>query len=198
MIAVLDYGIGNLANLINALKFIKADLEIITDASQLRSQKKIILPGVGAFKAAMRNLTERGFDKALKNEAKAGAKILGVCVGMQVLFESSEEDGYSAGLGLIPGEIKRLTKAPKIPHMGWNRLNNHQPHPLLKGIDQQAWFYFVHSYADLAESAYGLATTDYYQNFSSIVAHGNIFGAQFHPEKSQNSGLQLLNNFKKL
>jgi glutamine amidotransferase len=159
----------------------------------------IVLPGVGAFGQAMENLRMIGWDVALRDAVKRGVPFIGICLGMQLLFESSEEMGQHEGLGILPGAVKRLNGEFKVPQMGWNQIHIQQSNPLLNDVADNSYAFFVHSYYCAPRDASDIiATTDYGIEFASVVAHENIFGAQFHPEKSQAVGLKLLANFAEL
>ncbi|MDH5751813.1 MAG: imidazole glycerol phosphate synthase subunit HisH [Deltaproteobacteria bacterium] len=205
MILIIDYNVGNLYNLKNALDFQGLDNRIVTRPEELKGATHIILPGVGAFRPAMEHLRENGMDQAVREAVASGVPFLGVCVGMQLLFDESEEDGPSQGLGLIPGRIIRFTGQGsngtrlKVPQMGWNKVNWQRDDPLQEGIPDGNYFYFVHSYhAEPEHPEDTLGLTDYGEVFPSVVRRGNVWGAQFHPEKSQNPGLRLLKNFSAL
>jgi len=198
MIGIINYRAGNLQNLKNALDFLGADSEILDHPSQLAGHNKLILPGVGAFGPAMENLRSFGFVEVIKAEVAKGTPLLGICLGMQLLFTKSFEDGEHEGLGLIPGEVIRFTHQElKIPQTGWNHATFADPgDPLLKGVRPEPWFYFVHSYAcHPADPANQLGETDYGDCFCSIAKRGKVYGVQFHPEKSQADGLAILKNF---
>jgi glutamine amidotransferase len=198
MIAIVDYGAGNLRSVRNALEFLDADVVTASVPDDLAGAEKIVLPGVGAFGAGMAALRERGFEGPLKEAVEAGTPLLGICLGLQYLFESSDEMGQHSGLGLLRGQVTRLPEEDglKIPHIGWNSLTIQRESPLLAGIPDQAYAYFVHSYAVVADDpADVLATTDYGGPFVSVVGRGNVFGIQCHPEKSQGVGLRILKNF---
>ena len=196
MIQIIDYGVGNLHNLKNALDYQDLPNEIVTDPARLASASHVLLPGVGAFRPAMEHLTASGMIPAIEAHVAAGKPFFGICVGMQLLFDESMEDGRTQGLGLISGRVVRFDHAHKIPQIGWNQVRFQHPDPLLEGIEDGEYFYFVHSYhAELADQTDGLGLTDYGVTFPAIVRRGNIWGAQFHPEKSQNAGLRLLANF---
>ncbi|MCS6773729.1 MAG: imidazole glycerol phosphate synthase subunit HisH [Anaerolineae bacterium] len=207
MIALVDYGAGNLRNVQKALEHVGARVTLTDEPEQLAAADKIVLPGVGAFADCRRGLIERGLFEPLRALAQAGKPLLGICVGMQLLFEVGEEMGEWEGLGLIPGRVVRFAGAPfeganalKVPHIGWNQLHPvRADHPLLRNIRADSYAYFVHSYhACVFSSTCVVATTDYGYEFPSIVAKDNIWGLQFHPEKSQDTGLQLLKNFVEL
>jgi imidazole glycerol-phosphate synthase subunit HisH len=197
MIAIIDYGAGNLRSVRNALTHLGANVVTVNAPDQMTGTEKIVLPGVGAFGNGMEALREAGFEQPIIDAAHAGVPLLGICLGMQYLFDSSDEMGQHRGLGLLPGRVKRFPENDlKVPHMGWNQLHIRQNNPLLNGITDKAYTYFVHSYyveADYPNDV--LATTDYGIDYASIVGRGNIFGIQSHPEKSQSVGLQILKNF---
>ena len=198
MIAIIDYGLGNLGSVANMLKVIGEKSKITNDVDTIKAADGIILPGVGAFDAGMEKLNELGLSEAIKSEAKAGKPILGICLGMQLLGNGSEE-GTLPGLSLIPFKCKRFcfNDSPlKIPHMGWDIVEIKAKHPILKGFDGIQRFYFVHSYhAVCEESDDVLLTCDYGYSFAAAVARNNVIGVQFHPEKSHDFGLALLKNF---
>jgi glutamine amidotransferase len=200
LIAIVDYNMGNLASVKNAFDLLGEKVVVESDPEKLSSYDRIILPGVGAFGDAMEHLRARGMDQAVREYARSGKYLLGICLGMQLLFESSEEFGISEGLGLIQGRVvafdtSRFHTPLKVPHMGWNRMFTKE-HPLFKGLDEAHYLYFVHSYHALCthesdtvgESVYGY-------RFTSAVAHENVMGIQPHPEKSHKNGLTILKNF---
>ncbi|MBN2472145.1 MAG: imidazole glycerol phosphate synthase subunit HisH [Anaerolineae bacterium] len=198
MIAVIDYGASNLRSVMHALGHLGADAHVAEEPDGLRGADALILPGVGAFGAGMDQMRARGFEAPLRVAVEAGVPLLGICLGMQFLFEASDEMGAHDGLGLLPGRVVRFPAdlGRKIPHMGWNQLHPRRESPLLAGIPDGAYAYFVHSYyCAPADAADVLATTDYGMDFTSIVARGSVYGVQFHPEKSQAVGLRLLQNF---
>lgn len=195
-IAIIDYGVGNLRSVEKAFAATGNPTIISNDESVLREAKGLVLPGVGAFAACMKALTARGFDEFVRRWVMEGKPLLGICVGMQMLFEESEEFGDSAGLGLLRGRVRRFSNDLVVPQVGWNQVRKRGLHPLLGKIDDQAFFYFVHSYyCEVDDPAVVIAETDYDLTYTSIVAHGDLFGVQFHPEKSQAVGLQMLSNF---
>ena len=200
MIAIIDYNVGNLHNLKNALDHLGLPGKIVRDAVELPDASHIILPGVGAFKAAMEHLRQAGMEDAVRERVAAGIPFLGVCVGHQLLFEESEEDGLHEGLGLLRGRIVRFrSETLKIPQIGWNQVIWQREDPLTAGIPDRSYFYFVHSYhAVTSDEADTLGIAEYGEPFPAVVRHGNVWGAQFHPEKSQNAGLRLLKNFAAL
>jgi glutamine amidotransferase len=196
MIAIVDYGMGNLFSVHKALERIGASAVVTERPEDLASAEKIILPGVGAFGDAMKELEKRGLAAALRNEAGKGKIILGICLGLQVFFERSEESPGVGGLGLLPGEVKRFVTDLKVPHMGWNELIMKRKPSLYNGIDEGAHVYFVHSYYVVPQNPADIATTtDYGGEFVSSVWRGNLVATQFHPEKSQAMGLRMLKNF---
>ena len=203
MIAIIDYGVGNLFSLKSSLAMIGAQAVVTGDADVLRSADRLILPGVGAFGDARQKLAQTGLDAALCAEAARGKPVLGICLGMQMLFEKSLEYGEHEGLGLIPGQVVpmagRLPSGLKIPHIGWNALSIHKPdHPLMKYTGSGDCVYFVHSFyaSDCAESV--IATAEYGIDVTAAVAKGNVMGCQFHPEKSGTVGLDILKAFCEL
>ena len=202
MLAVIDYGAGNLRSVLHALNHLGVDnIRLIRQPHELKQPDKIILPGVGAFGAGMQQLAQQNLIAPLKEALLAGVPYLGICLGMQFLFEYSDEMGTHEGLGILPGHVTRFPPTPglKVPHMGWNQLNQKQSSPLLTGIPAQSSVYFVHSYyCAPANPADLVASVDYGLPFAAVVQRDNIFGVQFHPEKSQRTGLHLLTNFLEL
>ncbi len=195
-VAIIDYGVGNLRSVEKAFAAMDCDAVVSDDEQVLREAERLVLPGVGAFAACMTALRERGFDELVRERVTEGTPLLGVCVGMQMLFEESEEFGRSVGLGLLRGRVRRFTNELLVPQVGWNQVKQQRTHPLLANIADDAFFYFVHSYyCDAADRRDVLGETEYGASYASIVAHTNICGVQFHPEKSQTMGLQLLKNF---
>ena len=198
MIAILDYGLGNLGSISNMLKVIGEKSKITNDVEIIRKSDGIILPGVGAFDAGMSKLNESGLTDVIKEEAGKGKPILGICLGMQLLGNKSEE-GKLSGLALIPFECKKFSfedKSLKIPHMGWDIVDFRKQHPLLEGLMGQQRYYFVHSYYAVCENSDNvLMTCDYGIEFACSVVKDNVIGVQFHPEKSHDFGLALLTNF---
>lgn len=197
MIGVIDYGMGNVRSVLNALEYLGATAELVPDADAAGRADRLLLPGVGAFGSGMRRLAERGFTESLPELVAAGRPLLGICLGMQLLAEAGSEHGETAGLGLIPGRVDRLEVAPlRTPHVGWNELTIAAESPLLAGLPEDPTFYFVHSYEFRAtDPAHVSASTDYGGAVTAVVEDGAVFGAQFHPEKSQSAGLTLLRNF---
>ncbi|MFS0724709.1 imidazole glycerol phosphate synthase subunit HisH [Paenibacillus sp. 1P07SE] len=195
MIAIIDYGMGNLHSVSKAVERLGYEAKVSADPQEILEADGAILPGVGAFGDAMQNLRNTGLDEVTRFYAGSGKPLLGICLGMQLLFSESEEYGNNEGLNLLPGKVIRFKGDYKVPHMGWNRLAFRQASPLFEGLTE-GHVYFVHSFhAQPAESADLLATTDYYQDVTAIVGRGNVYGMQFHPEKSGELGMQLLDNF---
>ena len=203
MIGIVDYNMGNLASVINAFEILGADIAVESDPSKLNEYDKLILPGVGAFGDAMEHLKENGMDKAVKEYANSGKPLLGICLGMQLLFESSEEFGSSQGLGLIEGKVVAFDESKfdhklKVPHMGWNELFNQNDTALFDGLDKEFYLYFVHSFHAVCDDKYAIGKTYYGYEFVSAVNKDNIYGIQPHPEKSHENGLKIIENFVKL
>ena len=194
--AIIDYGVGNLRSVEKAFHASGCEAVVSDDERVLRGAERLVLPGVGAFRACMRALGERGFDALVRERAGAGTPLLGVCVGMQMLFEESEEFGRERGLGLLRGRVRRFPPNLRVPQVGWNQVSWRRSHPLAAGIADESFFYFVHSfYCQAADEADALGRTDYGLDYASVVARENVCGVQFHPEKSQAAGLRLLKNF---
>jgi glutamine amidotransferase len=200
MTGICDYNMGNLASVRNAFSLLGDTVAVESDPDKLEKYDRLILPGVGAFGDAMAHLRERGMDDALKQYARSGKPMLGICLGMQLLFESSEEFGSNPGLGLVKGKViafdtARFDHPLKVPHMGWNRMFT-KAHPLFEGLDEAHFLYFVHSFHAVADDANdSIGETEYGYRFTSAVAHDNVLGIQPHPEKSHKNGLQILKNF---
>jgi len=197
-IAIIDYGMGNLHSVAKAVERLGEVAVVTSEPAKILAADGVILPGVGAFGDAMELIRESGLDATIAEVAARGIPLLGICLGMQLLFTSSEEHGYHEGLGLLPGRVERFKGPFKVPHMGWNRLATLRNDPILDGIDG-GHAYFVHSYRVIPEQRSDLlATADYYGEVSAIVGRGNVYGMQFHPEKSSDLGMRLLGNFLKL
>jgi glutamine amidotransferase len=195
-VAIIDYGVGNLRSVEKAFQAGGADAVVTSDERVLRAADRLVLPGVGAFRACMEALTARGFDRLLRERVEEGTPLLGVCVGMQMLFEESEEFGTTRGLGLLRGRVRRFAEARRVPQVGWNQVVWRKSHALAEGIEDESFFYFVHSYfCDAADERDVLGRTEYGNLYASVVARGAVCGVQFHPEKSQAAGLRLLKNF---
>lgn len=197
MITMVDYGIGNLRSVQKALEYVGGEVTLTSAPEAIRRAEKLVLPGVGAFGAGMDALRERGLVEPLCQVAASGAPLLGICLGMQLLFETSEEMGRHRGLGLLPGRVVRFTgDSLKVPHMGWNQIEHDGRHPLLRNVPDGAHAYFVHSYyCRPADPQATLAETEYGARFPALAGRDNVVGIQFHPEKSQVVGLQILKNF---
>ena len=201
MIAIVDYGVGNLFSLRSSFKAIGIDAEFTSDEKIIKSADKILLPGVGAFEDAARKLRDTGLGEVVVSQVKEGKPLLGICLGMQLLFERSFEFGCHEGLGLIPGDIVpfegRIDKSLKIPEIGWNQLTLNKPSALYKGFSGGEFVYFVHSYYADCDKNYVSAFSEYDVIFPASVEYENVFGCQFHPEKSGKTGLKILENFCK-
>lgn len=199
MIAIIDYGVGNLFSLKSSLAAIGAEAIVTKDEELIRSAEKIILPGVGAFEDAMNKLVASGLADVVKDEVKKGKQLMGICLGMQMLFEKSFEYGEHEGLGLIPGEVVPIGDVIpdnlKIPHIGWNALKFKAENPLFKYISDGDCVYFVHSFYAANCDDYVTATAEYGAELTAAVRNGNVFGCQFHPEKSGSVGLNILRAF---
>ncbi|HEY3291703.1 MAG TPA: imidazole glycerol phosphate synthase subunit HisH [Anaerolineae bacterium] len=204
MIAVVDYGAGNLRNVCKALEHVGARPELTSDAQIIKQADKVVLPGVGAFADCRQGLISAGLFTLLQDVAHSGTPFLGICVGMQLLFDVGHEMGEWSGLGLIPGHVVRFdfkhlddgAKQLKVPHIGWNMIEPRKAHRLLTNVQKDGYAYFVHSFHPVADNVDDVVTTTSYgYDFASIVARENVWGIQFHPEKSQEVGLQILRNF---
>jgi glutamine amidotransferase len=194
---VIDYGGGNVGSLVAALERRGADFALTGEPAVVERAEAAILPGDGAFGATIDALRERGLDGPVRAVIAAGRPFLGICVGMQVLFDSSDEYGGAVGLGILPGEVRRFTAAPRVPHMGWNDLVVERTHPFVDGIASGAWAYFLHSYRVETTDAL-VASCEYGERFAAIVARDNVMATQFHPEKSRTTGGRLLDNFLRI
>lgn len=195
-VAIIDYGVGNLRSVEKAFAAMGCEAIISGDERVLREAERLVLPGVGAFGACMKALKERGFDSLVKERADEGTPLLGVCVGMQLLFDESEEFGSTRGLGLLKGSVRRFAGELVVPQVGWNRIHQKQPHALFEGIANGAFCYFVHSfYCEPLDQKVVAGETEYGLRYASVVAQANVCGVQFHPEKSQEIGLRMLKNF---
>ncbi len=203
MIGIVDYNMGNLASVINAFKKVGADTRLESNPEKLANYDKLILPGVGAFGDAMEHLKSNGMDSAIKEYAKSGKPLLGICLGMQLLFESSQEFGATEGLGLIEGKVVAFDKSKfdhklKVPHMGWNELFKQKDVKLFEGLEEEFYLYFVHSFHAVCDDKYAIGKTYYGYEFVSAVNKDNIYGIQPHPEKSHKNGLKIIENFVNL
>jgi glutamine amidotransferase len=198
-VAIIDYGVGNLRSVEKAFAATGCEAIVTADENELRKAQRLVLPGVGAFGACMKALNERGFDRLVREKALEGTPLLGVCVGMQLLFEESDEFGATTGLGLLRGRVRRFENDLVVPHVGWNRIYQKQQHALFDGVVDGSFCYFVHSfYCEPADETVVAGETEYGSPYASVIAHKNICGVQFHPEKSQDVGLQMLKNFTTL
>jgi imidazole glycerol-phosphate synthase subunit HisH len=195
MIAVADYGIGNLGSVTKGFRRAGAEVLLTGDPETLRRADALVLPGDGAFAATMAEVERRGLVPVLREAVEKQKPLLGICIGMQLLFEESEEHGRHAGLGFLPGRVRRFEGDLPVPHMGWNRLHCRRPHPILDGVADGAHVYFVHSYYCDAPSDVVIASSDYGHDFAAIVGRGSVLGVQFHPEKSQEVGLRMVESF---
>ena len=195
-VAIIDYGVGNLRSVEKAFAAMGCDAVVSGDDGVLQSAERLVLPGVGAFASCMTALRERGFDSLVQERAAAGTPLLGICVGMQMLFEVSDEFGTTDGLGLLRGRVRRFANDLVVPQVGWNRIRQRRQHGLFAGVEDGAFCYFVHSYYCEPENTdLMVGETEYGVKYASVVANENICGVQFHPEKSQHVGLQMLKNF---
>jgi len=202
VISIIDYGMGNLRSVEKGFTSQGIPVRVITDPGDVANSSGVVLPGVGAFGDCVRNLRERSMIGPIKNFIESGRPFLGICLGFQVLFESSEEAPGEPGLGVLKGKVVRFRgeeKKMKVPHMGWNRVKMPAQSPILKGIPQRSWFYFVHSYYVVSERrGVNVLLSDYGGEFEAGVISGNLFAFQFHPEKSSDYGLVILRNFSRL
>ena len=197
-VAVVDYGVGNLRSVRRGLEATGAEVEVTSDTRTIDEAAGVVLPGVGAFAPARQKLAESGLDHHLVEIARQGKPLLGVCLGYQLLFAGSYEDGYTEGLGLLPGPVRRLVTTPerKVPHVGWNRVRQARPDILFDGIADRSYFYFVHSYyPELKAGMEVVGTCDYGRTLTVVARSGSVCGTQFHPEKSGPAGLRLYANF---
>lgn len=196
-ISIVDYGAGNIGSVVNMCKHIGVQAKVVQSRQDVEASEKILLPGVGAFDAAMEKLSDNGLIETLRLMAEKGTPLLGICLGMQLLCQGSEE-GELSGLGLLPIKCEKFKAVNqlKVPHMGWNTVEWHGSHPLSVGLETDNRFYFVHSYAAFCtDSSYEIGRTNYGSAFASVIGSGNVFGTQFHPEKSHKFGMQILKNF---
>lgn len=200
MIAVVDYGVGNLHSVTKALEKAGAKARVTTDWREVEQAKAVVFPGVGAFKDSMDALNRSDLAQAVLAAIHSGKPFLGICVGLQMLFEESEEFGVSRGLGVIPGRVVKFQEGQKVPHLGWNSIRSVKPgNPLLRGVPDGSYVYFVHSfYGKPTDPSWNAALCDYGVEFTAMAWKNNVFATQFHPEKSQGVGLRILENFKQL
>jgi glutamine amidotransferase len=194
-IGIADYGIGNLGSVSKAFRGAGAEVQLSGDPDVLRRADALVLPGDGAFAATMEEIERRGLVPVLHETVAAGKPLLGICIGMQLLFDESEEHGLHRGLGFLPGRVRRFDGELPVPHMGWNALRARQPHPILEGVPEGAYVYFVHSYYCEAPDDVVIASSDYGREFAAVVGKGSVLGVQFHPEKSQQVGLRMVAGF---
>ena len=198
-IAIIDYGIGNLRSVEKAFTSQGINAVISSEEEVLRAADRLVLPGVGAFAACMNNLRERGLEGFVIEAARSGKPIIGLCVGLQMMFDEGHEFGIHKGLGLLPGNIVRFAEGVRVPHVGWNQVEIKQDHPIFNNLPDQSFFYFVHSYHVVTDDpSCVLGETEYATRYPSICGRNNIVGVQFHPEKSQAAGLKLLKNFAEM
>lgn len=196
MITIVDYKMNNLRSLENTLRRLGHETLVTSEPADVMAAEKLVLPGVGAFGDAMKHLDELGLSEAVIEKAESGTRTLGVCLGMQLLFDDSEEFGRHRGLGLLPGSVVKLPTSVHVPHMGWNQLHLRRADPIVDGVRKESFVYFVHSYyAAPEDKALVIAETDYGIQFPSVVGSGNVWATQFHPEKSQHIGERILENF---
>jgi glutamine amidotransferase len=200
MIAIIDYGVGNLRSVEKAFEAVEARAIITSDAGAIREAERIVLPGVGAFGECVGRLRESQLDQLVLEAAERSKPVLGLCVGLQLMFDEGHEFGIHKGLGLMRGRVIRFPQSgPHVPQIGWNQIENLKPHTLLEGLAEGTYFYFVHSYhVETEDQLDVLASTEYGIRYPSIFAKGSVSGVQFHPEKSQDAGLRLLANFAKI
>ncbi|MFH1149951.1 MAG: imidazole glycerol phosphate synthase subunit HisH [Actinomycetota bacterium] len=198
-VGIIDYGMGNIRSVQKGLEKVGVRAELCSEAARLDSYRGLVLPGVGAFGDAMATLRDRGLVEPVLGQIRSGKPLLGICLGMQLLFERSEEHGDFEGLGVIPGAVRRLPDTVKVPHMGWNVLRQVGGRPLFDGIEEGARFYFVHSYyCDPDDDSWTIGRTPYGLEFTCAVGRDNVWGLQFHPEKSSLLGLKMLRNFDRI
>ena len=201
MIAIIDYDMGNLRSVAKAFERVGADVSVTRDPKAILDASHVVLPGVGAFKDCMRNLDDYGLIDPIMKSIKSGKPFLGICLGLQLLFDESMEFGLHRGLGVVKGRVVRFAEGTglKVPHMGWNEARKRKDSALLSGIDDNTYFYFVHSYYAVPEDrSVDLTTTGYGMDFTSSIMKNNIMACQFHPEKSQKAGLKVLQNFSRM
>lgn len=197
--AIIDYGVGNLRSVEKAFTSQGIEAVVTSDEKVLRAADKLVLPGVGAFKACMDGLRAHGFDELVLEAAHAGKPLIGLCVGLQMMFEEGHEFGVHRGLGLMPGRVTKFPDKLRVPHIGWNQVAFTQSHTVFSELPSETFFYFVHSYyVETPDASCVLGETDYGLRYASICGRDNIVGVQFHPEKSQAAGLKLLRNFSEM
>lgn len=198
-IAIIDYGVGNLRSVEKAFTSQGIEAVVTSDEKILRVADKLVLPGVGAFKACMDGLRAHGFDELVLDAARAGKPIIGLCVGLQMMFDEGHEFGIHKGLGLMPGRVVKFPDTLHVPHIGWNQVVFKREHSIFRELPSETFFYFVHSfYVETPDTSCVLGETDYGMRYASICGRENVVGVQFHPEKSQMAGLKLLKNFSEM
>jgi imidazole glycerol-phosphate synthase subunit HisH len=195
MIGIIDYKLNNLRSVQKAFEKIGADAFISSDCKELAGAEKLVLPGVGAFGSAMKNIRSLGLEEMIHAHVNSGKPLIGICLGMQLLFSKSYENGAFGGLDIMHGEVKQFPNTVKVPHIGWNQIEKKTSSKILSDVEDKSFVYFVHSYYAQPSEDVTLTTTEYGFHFTSIVQKGNVYGIQFHPEKSQKAGLQMLKNF---
>lgn len=199
MIAIIDYGMGNLRSVEKAFQFLGFTAKVVDNPAETTNASHLVLPGDAAFGDAMRNLNNGGWVEYIEQGIKSGKPFLGICVGLQLMFEESEEMGTHKGLGLLPGKCTRFPAGERIPQIGWNQIDIQRETPLLDGVSTGSFFYFVHSYYVTTENTdERIATTDYGLDYTSVAGRYGLYGVQFHPEKSQDRGLRILKNFAQM
>lgn len=198
MHVIIDYGMGNLASVQRAFEKINVETKISSNIEDLKNAKSLILPGVGAFRDAIKALNELGLSDAIRDEVSKGKNIIGICLGMQLLYERGYEYGDYEGLGLIKGNVEFMDFKLKIPHMGWNNLKFKKEDPILKYINEDEYVYFVHSYYAVSDNSELVAYAEYEKLVPAIVRNNNVYGIQFHPEKSGDTGLNILKAYKEI
>ncbi len=198
-IAIIDYGVGNLRSVEKAFTSQGIPAVVTRDEKVLLEAERLVLLGVGAFGYAMDSLRKLGFDRLVIDAAKSGKPVIGLCVGLQMMFEEGHEFGIHKGLGLLPGKVVKFSKGVRVPHVGWNQVEFKRSHPVFHDLPDRSFFYFVHSYyVEPTDQSCVMGETEYGRRFDSICGHGNVIGVQFHPEKSQAMGLKLLSNFAEM
>jgi glutamine amidotransferase len=199
MIAIIDYGMGNLRSVQKGFERVGSAARIVSTPDEMEDASGLVLPGVGAFGDAMTNLKESGLINPIVKSVSDAVPFLGICLGLQLLFSQSEELGVHRGLNILPGSVRRFPQGQRVPQIGWNQIHVRQESPLLEGVPDGAFFYFVHSFfVDAERDNHVIATTDYEIDYCSIAGNDRFFGVQFHPEKSQDAGLRVLKNFAQI
>jgi glutamine amidotransferase len=196
MLTIIDYGVGNLRNVYMAFRRLGVEANVTADVAEIRRSTALVLPGVGAFGDSIGNIRALGLEQTILDAIKDDLPFFGICVGLQLLFDVSEEMGEHRGLGVIPGRVRRFSHDLTVPHMGWNQIHQQREAPIWRGLPDHSYAYFVHSYhVDPEDEGVIAATTDYGIDYTSAIARGNLYGIQFHPEKSQDVGERILRNF---